>query len=104
MSLVNPHQIPFAVEDTLNNQVNAITYFGIQILSPNLQYLHSSLVERLMVSGMEIMHGLNMRFLSTKLIWLLPLLNNSLALTLNSTHLEFSILYNTQWENTATWW
>lgn len=34
LSFVNAHQIAFAVENALNSQVNKITHFGIQILSP----------------------------------------------------------------------
>ena len=34
LSFVNAHQIAFAVENALNSQVNKITHFEIQILSP----------------------------------------------------------------------
>lgn len=33
VSIVSAHQIAFAIEDALNNQVNKITYFVTQILS-----------------------------------------------------------------------
>lgn len=93
------------IKDDLNNWVDKIIHFvTLRFFPQTLQYLHSRLIEKLMVAGMEIIHGLNMRFSSTKLIWLLPCWRSIWPYALNSTFLEPSIQYYTQQEETATWW
>lgn len=70
------------IKDDLNNQMDKIIHsVTLSFFPQTLLYLHNRLMERLMVSVMKITHGLNMRFPSTKLIWLLQLLNVSLTLS-----------------------
>lgn len=74
VSVVNAHQTAFEVKDALNNQVNKITYFVTQILSPK----HFSTCTKARGKTNDVMDLIG-GLLSIG-IWLLPLLNVNLAL------------------------